>query len=115
VIAGVTPAVVAARTPASHRLNGSTTTMAGRLISGTGVLLLESLDAAKTDGTGKFELRTAARGPVTLIARHIGYAPATVNVPVDVRSVIPMLRARPAKPQPITVESGADTPGSKAV
>ena len=44
--------------------------------------------ARVTDTAGRFTLRATAQGSVTLVARHIGFAPASVVVPVDTTGVV---------------------------
>ena len=60
---------------ASHSLRGTVSTVSGAPIAGASVFLLESLDAAVTDSAGRFLVRTEAAGTVTIVARHIGFAP----------------------------------------
>src|SRR5262249_8146179 len=82
-LAILAPPIATAQTGTSHTIRGSTTTLAGTPVSGAEVFLLESLDAVTTDSAGNFVLRTTAQGAVTLVARHIGYAPASLSVPAD--------------------------------
>src|SRR5437868_15494313 len=72
-----------AQTPATHLLRGTVAVRTGAPIAGANVFLLEALDATLTDGEGRFALRTAAQDQVTIVVRHIGFAPATLTVPVD--------------------------------
>src|SRR5262245_46484996 len=83
-----TLAAATVRAQTGHVLQGKLSTVAGAPVAGANVFLLESLDAALSDSTGRFTIRTAASGSVTLVARRIGFAPATVVVPVDTAGVI---------------------------
>ena len=113
-LAIIAPSIVAAQTAASHTIRGSTTTLAGTPVPGAEVFLLESLDAVTTDGAGNFVLQTTAQGSVTLVARHIGYAPASLSVPVDTGfSITLALRPQAAMLTPITVQAGAYTAGNE--
>jgi len=109
------PAAIAAQTtPAPHVLKGTLTTANGSPVSGASVFLLESLDAALSDPTGHFSLRTDAQGSVTLVARHIGFAPASVVVPVDTTGDIAItLVPQAAALMPITVQAGAYKAGNE--
>src|SRR5262249_28398289 len=71
--------------PASpaHTLRGVVTSVQGTGIAGANVFLLETLDGVVSDADGRFVVRTAADGHVTLVARHVGFAPANIVVPVD--------------------------------
>jgi vitamin B12 transporter len=114
VLAAALPVVVAAQTSPSHVLRGSTLTLAGTPVRGAEVFLLESLETTRTDSAGRFTLRTAAQGSITLVARHIGYAPATVSVPADTAADISIaMRTQAAVLMPITVQAGAYTAGNQ--
>src|SRR5690348_5216926 len=79
------PPGAAAQRNVTHVLRG-VVTAAGAPVRGADVLLLEALDAAVTDSTGRFALRTAAAGSVTVAVRPIGFAPASMVVHVDTSS-----------------------------
>src|SRR5262245_37739541 len=66
-----------------HVLRGQVATAQGAPLVGANVFLLESLAATVSDADGRFALETTANGRVTVVARHVGYAPANVVVPVD--------------------------------
>ena len=102
------------QTPISHVLRGAVSSFQGAPLAGANVFLLESLDAVLSDGQGHFTIRTTAQGRVTLVARHVGFAPATVVVPVDTAEhVVFMLRPQAAALAPITVQAGAYTAGNE--
>ncbi len=99
---------------ASHLLRG-TVTAAGAAVRGADVFLLESLDAATTDTAGHFSIRTTAAGSVTVVARHIGFAPANLVVPVDTADAVTLaLSPETAVLAPITVQAGAYKAGQRA-
>src|SRR4051812_12542190 len=74
--------------PMPHTVRGTTMTASGAPIGGANVFLREALDAALSDSDGKFSRRTTATGRVTVGARRIGFAPASVEVPVDTSGVV---------------------------
>jgi vitamin B12 transporter len=102
-----------AQQPTAHVLHGSVTA-AERPVRGADVFLLESLDATTTDSAGRFSLRTAAAGSVTLVVRRIGFAPASLVVPVDTAGAVTFaLVPQTAALAPITVQAGAYTAGNE--
>jgi hypothetical protein len=83
-------------------------------VSGASVFLLESLDGATSDSAGRFALRFTAQGSVTVVARHIGFAPASIVVPVDTaRDIAITLLPQAATLVPITVQAGAYKAGNE--
>jgi hypothetical protein len=98
----------------AHVLRGQVSSAQGAPLAGANVFLLESLAAAVSDADGRFELETTARGHVTVVARHVGYAPANVVVPVDTTGGITLtLRTQAAVLVPIRVQAGAYTAGNE--
>ncbi len=98
--------------PRDHVLRG-TVTAAGAPVPNADVFLLESLDGSTTDTAGHFSIRTAATGSVTVVVRRIGYAPASVIVPVDTTGAVALaLSPQTAVLTPITVQAGAYTAGN---
>jgi vitamin B12 transporter len=98
----------------AHVLRGAVSTATGAPIAGATLFLLESLDAAMSDANGRFALRTTALGTVTLVAKHIGFAPQSVEVPVDTNSVVAItLVPQAATLVPITVQAGAYKAGNE--
>lgn len=98
----------------THVIRGSASTVGGGPVARAEVFLLESLDGATTDSAGRFTLRTAATGTVTIVVRHIGFAPVSVEVPVDTGgSIAIVLHAQAAVLTPITVQAGAYTAGNE--
>jgi hypothetical protein len=72
------------------------------------------MDGAATDSAGRFTIRTRATGSVTIVVRHIGYAPANVVVPVDTSGAVSLaLSPQTAVLVPITVQAGAYTAGNE--
>lgn len=115
-----TPAALAAAQtqgqtpPASHVLRGTLSTASGVPVAGANVFLLESLDGVQSDSAGRFTLRFTAQGSVTMVARHIGFAPASVVVPVDTTGDIAItLLPQAATLVPITVQAGAYKAGNE--
>src|ERR1043166_1107716 len=88
--------VAVAQSPTPHVLRGTTTAVSGAPIPGANVFLLESLDGAVTDSAGRFVIRTTAQGSVTIVARRIGFAPATIVVPVDTSGTLALTLSRQA-------------------
>src|SRR3569832_1176637 len=78
---------VSAQTP-THVLRGTTRAANGAPVGGVNIFLLESLDATLSDSAGRFVIRTGALGSVTLVARRIGFAPATIVAPGDTNGSI---------------------------
>lgn len=106
------PAV--AQSSAVHTIRGTTKAANGAPIGGANVFLLESLESAITDSAGRFALRTSATGRVTLVARRIGFAPQTIEAPVDTTSSLSFVLATQAPVlAPITVQAGAYTAGNE--
>ena len=101
-------------TPRQHVLRGTTTAANGAPLAGTNVFLLESLDGAVSDTAGRFVIRTTATGSVTIVAKRIGFAPATISVPVDTTGPI-AITLIPQAPvlAPITVQAGVYTAGNE--
>ena len=98
----------------THVIRGSVATANGMPVSGANVFLLETLDAAVTDDSGRFVLRISALGRVTVVVRHIGFAPLAIEAPVDTSAALTFaLVAQAAKLAPITVQAGAYTAGDR--
>src|SRR4029079_3841062 len=57
-----------------------TDAQSGQPIEGVRVLIRGTTNGATTAANGKFTLRTAPEGAVTITVRRIGYQPATVSV-----------------------------------
>ncbi|HEV7596107.1 MAG TPA: TonB-dependent receptor [Gemmatimonadaceae bacterium] len=86
----------------------------GSPIAGADVFLLETLDGATTDSTGRFTIRTAQRGSATLVARRIGFAPGQLALDLAAGDSIRVSLAKQAPHlTPITVTAGAYTAGSE--
>src|SRR3954468_8888957 len=99
---------------AAHSLRGLISTTTGVPVPGASVFLLESLETAQTDSAGRFIMRTTATGNVTLVARRIGFAPATIVVPVDTAGVLKLtLLSQAPVLAPIRVQAGAYTAGNE--
>jgi vitamin B12 transporter len=99
---------------AIHTVRGRVLVSGGAPVVGANVFLLESLDGALTDSSGRFAIRTSAQQQVTLVARHIGFAAASVVVPVDTAGdVLITLTKQAATLAPITVQAGAYTAGNE--
>src|SRR5262245_42490322 len=98
--------------PASRALRGVVATVSGAPIPGATIFLLASLESTQSDTAGKFAMRTTAVGSVTLVARRIGFAPATIVVPVDATSPLTLTLVSQAPfLEPIRVQAGAYTAG----
>jgi hypothetical protein len=83
-------------------------------VAGAQVFLLEALDGTSTDSAGRFVLRTEARGSVTVVVRHLGFAPASVIVPVDTAAIVSIVLApQAAALAPISVQAGAYHAGNE--
>jgi vitamin B12 transporter len=115
-IAAVAASRAPAQTPAAdaNTLRGRLSTVSGAPVPGANIFLLESLDVTQSDSSGRFTIRTSAKGSITIVARRIGYAPSTVVVPVDTNDVIAMvLLTQTAVLTPIRVQAGAYTAGNE--
>ena len=55
----------------------------GEPVPGVNVFIVETLEGALTDSTGRFSFATNARGEVTLQARRIGYRPHMRRISLD--------------------------------
>lgn len=98
----------------THSLRGVVATVSGVPVPGATVFLLEALESTQTDSAGRFTMRTTARGSVTLVARRIGFAPATIVVPVDTGAVLTLTVVSQAPVlEPIRVQAGAYTAGNE--
>ena len=114
VVAAVSQAAVPLVAQQSVHVLRGTVTAAGVPVRAADVFLLESLDAAVTDSAGRFSIRTAAAGSVTIVVRRIGFAPANLVVPVDTAGAVTMaLSPQTAVLVPITVQAGAYTAGNE--
>jgi hypothetical protein len=103
-----------AQTPVVHTLRGTVSSAVGQPVAGANVFLLESLDGTVTNDSGQFTLRVTAQGSVTLVARHIGYTPVSVVVPVDTNGMVTLTMATAAATLvPITVQAGAYKAGNE--
>jgi TonB-dependent receptor-like protein/carboxypeptidase family protein len=107
-------APLAGQAPPARVLRGSVSSVAGAPVAGANVFILESLDAAVSSADGRFTLRTSASGQVTVVARHVGFAPGNVVVPVDTSGELALvLRPRAAELVPIRVQAGAYKAGNE--
>jgi vitamin B12 transporter len=112
VITGLHP--IAGQTPVTHVLRGVVSSLQGAPVAGASVFVLESMDATPSGADGRFTLRTTAQGRVTVVARHIGFAPSNVVAPVDTAGDISLvLRPQAAVLVPITVQAGAYKAGNE--
>lgn len=105
---------IGGQAPASHTIRGLVSSAQGSPVPGASVFLLESMDASQSDAEGRFAIRTAAQGMVTIVARHIGFAPANLVVPADTTGQLALvLRPQAAVLVPITVQAGAYKAGNE--
>lgn len=105
---------IAGQTPVRHVLRGMVSSAQGAPVAGANVFLLESLDGVLSDAGGRFTLRTTAQGRITLVARHVGFAPVTLEVPADTSDPVTLvLRPQAAVLVPIRVQAGAYTAGNE--
>ncbi|HEX4682102.1 MAG TPA: TonB-dependent receptor [Gemmatimonadaceae bacterium] len=103
-----------AQTSQPHIVRGTTVAISGGPVPGAKVLVLESLDSAVADNEGRFTLRISASGSVTVVARRIGFAPATAVVPVDTNGTITLtMHPQATVLVPIAVQAGAYTAGNE--
>jgi vitamin B12 transporter len=95
-------------------VRGLVHTPEGKAIAAADLFLVETMESATADSAGRFVLRTAARGTVTLIARSIGFVPAQRTVDLTKPATIDISLARQAPVLlPITVTAGSYTAGSE--
>lgn len=77
-------------------LRGRVSRIDARPIAGATVYVLETLEETRTDSTGRFELRSTHRGLATVVARAVGFVPATVDLELPSDSVVTLsLTAQP--------------------
>jgi vitamin B12 transporter len=108
------PVALLAQSAQPHTVRGLTVAISGGPVAGAKVSVLESLDSAATDAEGRFTLRIRASGSVTLVAHRIGFAPATLVVPVDTNGTITLtMHPQAAVLVPISVQAGAYTAGNE--
>lgn len=109
------PAVAGAQAGAPpHVIRGVVQSATGVPVAAATVFLLESLDGASSDATGHFALRTTVQGSVTIVARHIGFAPTSAIVPVDTAGAVTLtLATQAATLAPISVQAGAYKAGNE--
>ena len=74
------PGALPAQSDSTNVVHGAVRDSAGKAMVGVDVFLLSTLEGGATDSLGRFTFRTAARGPVTLMARKIGLLPARLSV-----------------------------------
>jgi vitamin B12 transporter len=77
-------------------LRGRVARIDQRPIASATVYLLETLEETRTDSTGRFELRSTHRGLATVVARAVGFIPATIDIQLPSDSVVTLsLTAQP--------------------
>jgi hypothetical protein len=87
---------------------------AGAPVDGADVFLIETLEGTTSDSAGRFTISTALRGPATIVARRLGFAPARVPInTTDTASVALSLTRQAPLLAPITVTAGSYTAGSE--
>jgi vitamin B12 transporter len=95
-------------------LRGVVRAAAGMPIGGANVFLLETLDGTLSDPEGRFIIRTRQHGEITVVVRHIGFAPLSRVVWADTVGPIELtLVPQAATLGPITVQAGAYTAGNQ--
>jgi outer membrane receptor protein involved in Fe transport len=100
--AAVLAAPLSARAQAT--LTGSVSDTTGRPLAGATVVVAELARSARADSAGAFRLTELPRGRYTLVARLIGYAPATRSVALEGPSTVAfVLHATAFEIEPITV------------
>ncbi len=77
-----------AQTNAASVVRGIVRLPSGKGAVGVSVSLLETLERSETDSAGAFVLRTVHRGIATLVARRVGFVPATLDVSVPLDTAI---------------------------
>ncbi len=88
--------------------------VAGAKVAGADVFLIETLEGATSDSAGRFAISTALRGPATIVARRIGFAPARLPInTADAVSIELSLARQAPLLAPITVTAGSYTAGSE--
>jgi hypothetical protein len=104
----------AAQADSTAALRGVVRTSDGTAIAGANTFLLETLEGALTDADGRFALRSARRGPATLVVRRIGYRAVQVQVALPRPESIEITLAPDAATlAPITVRAGRYTAGDE--
>jgi vitamin B12 transporter len=95
-------------------LRGRVITEAGAPVDRANVFILETLDGALTDAGGRFAIRTAHRGVVTLVVRHIGFRPRQLDVTVPgPDQIVVTLEKQPVSLAPVAVQAGRYTAGEE--
>ena len=108
------PGALPAQSDSTNVVHGAVRDSAGKAMVGVDVFLLSTLEGGATDSLGRFTFRTAARGPVTLMARKIGLLPARLSVtlpsagPIDI-----VVQAEPVALEEISVSAGTYIAGEE--
>ncbi len=90
-VASISQTAAGAQATAPSIIRGTVRLTSGMSAGGVAVSLLETTDLSVTDSSGSFVLRTGHRGIATVVARRVGFAPATVDVVVPVDSAISLV------------------------
>ncbi len=98
----------------SSTIRGTVRLPSGKPAGGVAVSLLETIEQSETDSSGSFALRTVHRGIATLVARRVGFAPATVDllVPVDTAIALVIVPMPPSLTAMTVVAAGEYTLGT---
>ncbi len=80
----------------------------------TTIYLLETQDQTASDSLGRFALQSSYRGVATLVARRVGFAPATVDItlPIDTAVSLTLVPMPPSLSTLTVVAAGEYTLGS---
>src|ERR1051325_8665125 len=106
---------VHAQLVAPHRLQGTVASTNGVPVAGANVFFLETLDGALTDTAGQFVIRTRARGPATLLVRHLAFKPYDRLISADsTGSIDIVVTPNAARLSAVTVQAGAYRADDKA-
>ncbi|HEY0931604.1 MAG TPA: carboxypeptidase regulatory-like domain-containing protein, partial [Gemmatimonas sp.] len=101
-------------TPSTTTLTGRVHTSDGRVLAGVVVMILETLEETHTGTDGRFLLTSTHRGAATVVARAVGFVPATADVTMPSDSVL-AFRLAPSPPtltQFVVVAAGEYTIGT---
>ena len=101
-------------TDSTNFVRGVVRDAGGAPLSDADVFLVETLEGATSDSAGRFSISTTLKGPATVVARRIGFAPARVSInTIDAAAVdLSLIRQAPLL-TPITVTAGSYTAGSE--
>src|SRR5688500_2082507 len=113
-LSGILGASAAAQADSAGTLRGVVRTDGDAAVEAANVFLLETLEGALSDAEGRFALRTARRGPATLVVRRIGFRSVQMGVTLPATAPVEIILVPEAtRLAAVTVQAGRYTAGDE--